>query len=341
MSTSIVIPETTEISAEILKHFGLLTPGGVDEVAESQTESHSLVEGFIDGRSISLLIGDSGLGKSPLAYQLGLSVAAGVPFLGLGVQQGRVVYADHENGLPSGRDLRDNVVKFLRLEEPPKDFFSWYVESGKAFELENIVREVRPKLVIIDSLRAFDPSFEQTERAGEAMKRLRSVAYGLGTSIFAIHHIRKPGQYGPPSLDDSVLMQWLNEAAGHRSIINQSDTRIAVASPNRHEAAMIMRWHRRLRGESGPLYLNRVMNDDGEPIGYRPMAGPELLSNPEQQDAFARLPKEFTFGEAKIIYGKSDDPTRKFLLKSIAVGVVKQVGRGHYRKTWQTARVDR
>jgi len=52
----------------------------------------------VPSRSVNILVGDSGLGKSPLVYQLGISVATGVPFLGRETRKGRVVIADNENG---------------------------------------------------------------------------------------------------------------------------------------------------------------------------------------------------------------------------------------------------
>src|SRR4029077_5680110 len=58
----------------------LLRPEDVDALcAHEFSSSGGIVAGLIPKRAVSFLIGDSGLGKSPLAYQLGLSVAAGIP----------------------------------------------------------------------------------------------------------------------------------------------------------------------------------------------------------------------------------------------------------------------
>src|SRR5580700_4312491 len=75
----------------------LLRPEDVDALcAHESSNSGGIVAGLIPKRAISFLIGDSGLGKSPLAYQLGLSVAAGIPFLaGMETQRGPVVYLDY------------------------------------------------------------------------------------------------------------------------------------------------------------------------------------------------------------------------------------------------------
>jgi RecA-family ATPase len=59
-----------------------------------------LIEGLITDRSVNLLVGDSNLGKTPLAVTLGLAVASGKPFLGRTVRPGPVLYCDAETSLP-------------------------------------------------------------------------------------------------------------------------------------------------------------------------------------------------------------------------------------------------
>jgi hypothetical protein len=323
------------LDSTMLKKHGLLGPREVDKICSQQTRSSGLVEGLIARRSVSVLIGDSGLGKSPLAYQLGLCVAAGIPFLGLQTQRGRVVYAEYENGMDESRELRDQLVKFLGLSSVPDNFILWTPDCGQQLSIEGICRDVKPALLIIDSLRSYNPSFEKSDNAGQEMSSLRSSAYKYGVAVLVVHHIRKPGQDGVPALDsdDTVLMSWLNQAAGHRSIINQADTRIAADLPKRiSDAAMVLRWHRRLKGEGGPIYLQRDF-DQGEPLGYRRMTGVELLSNPDQQNAFRQLPDSFTFRQAKAAYGRADNPTDKMLRKCMDLGILRQPkARGPYEK---------
>ena len=102
------------------------------------------------------------------------------------------------------------------------------------------------------------------------------------------------------------------------------------------DAVLVLRWHRRVAGEFGPLYLERVSDpESGDAIGYRPLADVRLLGNEDQQDAFGKLPEQFSFKEAKQVYGRSDDPTRKWLQRCISLGLVRQVGRGLYARTEQ------
>jgi hypothetical protein len=327
----------TDSSTNNLKKHGLLRPRDVDILCDQRHRPGGLVAGFIGHRSVSLLIGDSGLGKSPLAYQLGICVSEGIPFLGMATEPGRVVYADYENGLEESRDLRNSLVQFLNLQKSPDNFLIWTPDCGDTLSLEGICQDNKPSLLIVDSLRAHNPFFESKDVAGKEMSSLRTIAYKHSVAILLVHHVRKPGQEGVENLedDDTGLMIWLNQAAGHRSIINQSDTRVATDLSRRvADAAMVIRWHRRIHGEGGPVYIERALNEEGDPIGYKPLTGPRLLGNPEQEGAFIRLPERFAFREAKAIYARADDPTRKWLLKCISAGLVKQVAKGVYQRTW-------
>jgi RecA-family ATPase len=59
------------------------------------------------------VVGDSGLGKTPLGIQLGVCVAAGLPFMGLQVsQRGPVLYCDAESD-PSGfLEILEAICRF-------------------------------------------------------------------------------------------------------------------------------------------------------------------------------------------------------------------------------------
>jgi hypothetical protein len=320
----------------------LLRPQEIDSLCatERSAGNSGVVAGLIGKRTVSFLIGDSGLGKSPLAYQLGLCVASGIPFFGMKTFQGTVVYADYENGLDQGRDLRERLVQFLELPKSPDDFLVWTPDhSHEGLINLDAICQAKPSLLIIDTVRSHSPHFERTEYAGEEMKQLNTLAHEYGVAILVIHRLRKPTENGAPSLDndDTALMLWLKQAAGHSSIINQSDTRIAVDLPDgrkRLDAALVIRWHRRIKGESGPLYLDRVCDgDSGEPLGYRTLTDVRLLGNSDQEDAFLKLPAEFSFKHAREAYGRTDDPTRKWLQKCVSLGLVRQVVHGRYART--------
>src|SRR5713101_4688746 len=242
LTTAVETPAETQATEQILEETWLrenhlLSPDDVDrECASSEFSSNSgVVAGFIPRRAVTVLIGDSGLGKSPLAYQLGLCVAAGIPlFPGMETDSGLVVMADFENGLIESRNMREQMVRFLGLPDVPKNFKVWSPDTANAspdkanasrINIQGIIKGAPRKvaLFIIDSLRSYDPYFEG-EQGTQKMQNLNELAYTHGTAITLIHHIRKPDREhpAPPLHSDDTMMDYLKEAAGNGALITQS-----------------------------------------------------------------------------------------------------------------------
>jgi hypothetical protein len=292
---------------------------------------------------VHVAVGDSGLGKTPWAYQLGLCVATGEPFLGYPTRQGRVIYLDLENGPDAVLGVAQSLCGHLGIKWSPDDFL---VRSDEAIpNLSEVVEEYTPSLLIIDTLRPFRPTAEKhNDEMGLLLNDLRFIARSAHCTILVLHHVRKPGENAVPALEDTPSLEWLQQAAGARALINQTNTRIAF-DYHRHaakrEAALVMKFFVKMKGETGPLYLERVCDSEGEPTGYRRMAGSQLLGNTDQEAAYARLPEQFRFKDAERVYEKTSDPTRKFLLKCIGVGILEQPTRGTYRKVIPIEKVER
>jgi hypothetical protein len=268
-----------------------------------------------------------------VAYQLGLSVAAGVPFLGMAVRKGRVLYIDMENGREEIVNVCQSLCSHLEIEPFPQDFRCGEGTDEKS--LAAAIAEYKPSLVIIDTLRPFRPEAETcNEEMGKFLQGLKVIAREHRCAFLLLHHIRKPGEHGAASLETTSTLEWLLQASGARAIINQTNTRIAFDRPRRlnEDSALVMKSYVKMKGESGPIYIQRVCNAEGDPIGYKRMVGINLLGNILQEGALMKLPQQFSFKEAKQAYGRSDDPTRKLLLKGIEVGVLKQTDRGRYER---------
>ena len=331
------------------RRWGLHTPASLRLRARELGAADHLVEGLLPSRSIGLLVGDSGLGKSPLACQLGICVASGLPFLGRKTRKGRVVIADFENGIGDLYELFERICRYLKLAEPPSDhdLLIWtlndslpaYGQPGNT--LLDILRDVKPQLAIIDSLAAYDPQAEERNSDANRMLRgLRKIIRETGTSTLAVHHRRKMPRKADESagpLESANLRQWMQDTRGASALINGSDVRLGVDAPDisavqKDDVALVLRGLGRIRGDIGPLYLARDHDENGDPAGYRLLTGPELLFNPEQQNALAKLPSRFTFKEAKLAYGRSDQPTRNWLIHMCELALVRQQARGTYEK---------
>jgi AAA domain len=328
--SAVVLPELTP---QKLLSLGVLSPRQVDRICADEGQAPFLVEGLLPTRSIAIAAGDSTIGKSPLVLQLALSVAGGVPLLGMPTTQGRVLYFDLENPLSDCKSMRDALAQFLGLSEMPDDFL--LVTEPK--ELEHLIEEVKPQLLVIDSVRAFRPDVTEGNRAtGEWLKTIRCLARKYGCAFLLVHHVKKPartrdGALLEPDLQSLPVVTWMQEMEGPRAFVNQTDIRIAIARGTSNGAALDVKWSRRVHGDSPLLLLERVFDGDGEPIGYRSLTGVALLSS-QRREALEKLPNDFSFKEAKAALGRADDPTNKFLRAVMQADVVKKIGRGRYRK---------
>jgi hypothetical protein len=309
----------------------------LEELAQRCRENptHYLVEGLIPADDVHVAVGDSGLGKTPWAYQLGLCVAAGKPFLGHAVRPAKVLYYDLENGQNDSEKVGNTLCSYLGTDLSNRNFLV-LVNDGDLPSVESAAALHKPGLVIIDTLRTLNPEAESdNSRMGRYLQELRTTAREYHCAILLLHHPRKPRDSDAPELrflEDTPTLEWLLQASGARALINQTNTRIAFAKPRHTDAALVMNSFVKTKGETGLVHLERVCNDAGEPVGYRRMVGPELLGNPDQIAAFRRLPQQFTFKEARVIYGRSDDPTNKFLKKCEAAGLIQRLTIGGYER---------
>jgi hypothetical protein len=326
--------------------YGLHSASSLDARVKKLGAGSYVIRSLLPSRSVGLVLGDSGLGKSPLMYQAGICVAAGIPFLGNPTAKGRVVIADYENGLGDMNELLHRISRFLGLPEPPENLFLWSLHDASTtfgklgLTMTDLLREVRPMLAVIDSLSAFSPQGEEkNSSASGLMLELRGIArYGM--SILLVHHRRKQSRKADESagaLESAHLQSWFQECRGASALINSSDIRLGVdvpdvASSSKDEVALVLRGFGRVRGEIGPFYLARDRDENGDPAGYRALSGAELLINPEQQSALAVLPPTFRFKQAKQAYRHGDQATTNFLVKCISLGLVDKLGRGNYQK---------
>ena len=178
--------EDTEATAEPL----VLMSG--DDIAREEREgrdSQMLIEGLLPARGFSPLIGDSGLGKSPLLMQLAACVATGTPFLGLPVRQGKVLINDHEN---QGRvDLTFRAVsraigKDYDRDVKPHLSFLPSREAADVFKVFDAGHKFA--LVIVDALRGFCGG---TESDSKVIAPLITKMSSYDTCWVVCHHLRK------------------------------------------------------------------------------------------------------------------------------------------------------
>ena len=330
--------------------WGVYSPSELSRRCKESGAGDDLVEGIIPSRSLGIFVGDSGLGKSPLLYQLGICVAAGVPFLGRAVKQGTVLYLDFENGTAEVDEIVTTISGHLELSKPPEELELWNANDlppdwgNQEYIPGNLIYQAKPTLLLIDPFTGLFPNIEEKNSvATQSLHDLRSRIGECGTTILGAHHIRKPPsdpQQGPASLEDESLQRWFLQARGARALINGCDVRLGLDRPGlsslgtmndrgQEEIALVLRGFRRVRGEIPLTYLSRVLDESGEPTGYKTVTGARLLFNDEREAAFAKLPPNFRFKDARQAYAKGDQATADFLKKCISLGILRKVNRAY------------
>lgn len=336
-------------ASELGRRWGIYTPGELRQKCKELDCGASLIKGLIPARSLGIVVGDSGVGKSPLLYQAAICVSAGIPFLGRATLSGPVLYLDFENGLGDVDDMIGRLSGHVGLAGVAENLRLWnYNDAPPRWTPEalgSMVRDTQPVWTIVDSVGAFAPEIEEKASiVTRVYQEFRKIIRECHTTITVVHHLKKPSSKpdeSPPPLQEDPK-RWLLQARGSRALINSSDVRIGVDlfGSSQHpesmdrksrEVALVMAGFGRVRGNIVPAYLARVLDEDGDALGYELMSGESLLFNDDQQQAYRRLPTAFRFKDAQMTYGRRAQATVDFLQKCISVSIVRKEGR-EYRK---------
>ena len=153
------------------------------------------VDGYL-AEGVTLLAGKPKIGKSWMALDFAMAVAAGDLALGsVRCRQGPVLYCALED---NHRRLKRRMTQLYGDVEhwPPGLHFATQVRrlgDGLVDDLRDWIEAQRPKLVIIDTFAGVRP---QTRREGydadyAALSPLQEMAGQMGVAILVIHHLRK------------------------------------------------------------------------------------------------------------------------------------------------------
>lgn len=164
-------------------------------------EPPMLVDDLLIANTLSVLVSKPGVGKSFVALDLALSIAAGLDsFLGLPLRaQGPVLYVIAEGGGRFKRRLKA-WKQYRRITRPIP--FHWthgainLLDVGGVGRLIAEIQRIRPKLVVIDTLSRClvgvdENSQAEMSAAVEALDRIRTATEDL--TVLALHHLNATG----------------------------------------------------------------------------------------------------------------------------------------------------
>lgn len=160
-----------------------------------------IVEGLLVEGSAVLMSAREKAGKGLLMIDLAISISLGTPFLGRAVKEGPVIYFALEENIgtlktrlrarvPSGAEPPFYVVQLDGSMDDEPDFHIDSVEGVSG--LLELVAEIQPALVIIDTLREAHRGREnESDDMAPRLRAIRAAAHQTNTTIIITHHAAK------------------------------------------------------------------------------------------------------------------------------------------------------
>lgn len=184
-----------------------------------------IIKGVIQERTLVMMYGRWGTGKSTLAIEISGAIAQGKPWHGHKVKQGRVIYIASEDAYGTRARLRallkdqgitldDLDGRFLEIVSRP--------HLLKPDEIQELIRDLTPfgpSLIVIDTLsRATAGADENSVKdMSLAIENAQSIINATGASVLFIHHTGKDESRG---------------ARGSSALPGGVDTEIVLARPD-------------------------------------------------------------------------------------------------------------
>lgn len=212
-----------------------------------------IYEGVLDKGDGFVLGGQSGAGKSWMAFDLGVAVATGQDWMGrFATEQGTVLYIDEEAGVSSDWERMKMIARGqgIPFEKDPPPFM---ISSMKGIKLDTprgmtivarALEQYRPTLVIFDALVRFHNGDENSAKdMAEFFEKAKSLKEAFGTAFMFLHHVKKPAK------DDSE--DWADLLRGSGDVRGWPDG-IFVVKPTEDKEGVVVahaksRNHRQLR----------------------------------------------------------------------------------------------
>jgi RecA-family ATPase len=215
------------------------------ELASDESELSYLVDGFLPDDSRTLLVGDSGVGKSTFAAQLCSSLQIGQSFLGMITKQTNCLYFQADVGVPIWREQIKRIA-------PMSDAWSLHSIPNGALDkpeyievIKKVIEYVKPDFVVYDALNTLTAKDINGKAVMEIVYLMQNVAAyqdGMPIPQLLIHHPSKDGKRG------------VNGAAGYHGISAAYDTYLNLGLT-------------RLKVEKSRVITNKVIRLEKDSLG--------------------------------------------------------------------------
>ena len=173
------------------KHKSKFSIVRVDEIQPFDPTDFWLIEDLWENGSVGVIGAPSKSFKSTLALNFACAVATGKPFDGRKVKQGAVLIIQGENNL----SMEQHKIYAITGSETPPPIY--YVEDNitmeQVYKLENDIRELGVKLLIIDPMYLLfgNGDINKHQDIVERLEMLTRISKKTGCAVMLIHHSRK------------------------------------------------------------------------------------------------------------------------------------------------------
>ncbi len=163
------------------------------EAIKNVTKAEELVENFLEKRAYAVLFGPSGAGKTFVALDIALCVAAGRPWAGKKTSQTSVVYLNGEGQRGMGKRIKAWLIHNELLDTEVPFYLTRHslllTEQEQIEKLIHEARSVDAKLIVVDTLAR---NFEGNENDASDMSTFNAHIGHLqaetDAAVLIIHH---------------------------------------------------------------------------------------------------------------------------------------------------------
>ncbi len=305
----------------------------------------AVIEDLVNEGETTLIAGRPKVGKSRIVHQMTLSLANGLPFLGMNVPRPRrVLLIDLENKPWAIRE------RFMRMDGQHMtkngNVFVWCANTlaensldstdQGVKKLEELIRQIKAEVLVIDPWRLWlgedENDATKVVRGLKILSSLRKNHPAL--AIVIVHHIRKERFESPSKLIKDPSL-WMENISGHYALVGHVDACYGLERQIDNDGEIVVLGGVARNNEPRIILLN----DDPDSLRFE-VANDEdsakmTMTNKEREFwEKAKKKKSFTWTNLLSELGtKTKKLISSMLKKAEAHGLLEKIGRGSYRIT--------